>query len=577
MSRLPRRFGRYVLLEQLGHGGMGTVYLARPVDRHAGLPTFVVLKVLHSELTQDDLFVRRFRHEAEIATRIDSPHVVKVYESGRVGDELYFAMEQIVGFNLADMLADNIRTKQPTPLSFLRVLVRGALAGLDALHSAVDENNIPLGFVHRDLSPKNVMLGPNLNVYLIDLGIGKSEAQDWKTKTGIVLGTVGYMSPEQVMGYPLDLRSDLYAFAIVIFELLTLTRYIERGPVAQALRASVAPRFRPPSSLRKGLPPAIDRVLERALAHAPEHRYQNAAELEAALLKALPAADARTEEEELRGVREMIDDALSEVEPKTQLGFSEDELATEDPAQSTEIFATRLSTAPAFLLPRPVSISSSLSSSLGQYNSGTPMVMASAALEEPSAGRPSWAIIFGLVSGIAAVVVLGIRLWMPPDDQDDPVVPAKVPALVPAMIPRVEQPASAKVEVTQRENPARDTQPVQETPALQDTPPPVDREPRAPKLKREQHVNERPAVVSKPEVASETPAAVTPESTVDRLIGRAQTLRKRVPETAPKRGNVDALLADLLQLRASNRLASERAEVDRVARELDALERELLH
>lgn len=562
MSRLPRRFGRYVLLEQLGHGGMGTVYLARPVDRDAGLPTFVVLKVLHTDLTNDDLFVRRFRHEAEIATRIDSPHVVKVYESGRVGEELYFAMEQVVGFNLADMLGDNIRTKQDTPISFVRLLVRGALAGLDALHSAVDENNTPLEFVHRDLSPKNVMIGPNLNIYLIDLGIGKSAAQDWKTKTGIVLGTVGYMSPEQVMGKPLDLRSDLYAFAIVVFELLTLTRYIERGPAAQALRASVAPRYRAPSSLRPGLPAAIDRVLERALAHAPEHRYQSARELEAALLKALPVADTRTEEAELRGIREMIDDALSEVEPKTQFGLIEAELETEDPAQSTEIFATRLSTAPAFMLPTPVV----MSSSSGHF-SGTPAMVSAAALEEPSGGLPPWAIGFGLVSGIAAVVVLGVRLWMPIEEREAnvPVVPANVP-----VVPRVEQSAK-KVEVTQRENPPREpVAPVQEEAA------PVERETRAPKIKREHTPEKLPPPPAKVVVAPETPVVASPESTVDRLIARAQTLRKRVPESAPKRGTVDALLADLLQLRASNRLASERTEVERVARELDTLERELL-
>src|SRR6185436_4812525 len=98
MERLPRRFGPYVLLSQLGRGGMGAVYLARPIDRHSGLPTPLVIKVINPNLNTDGVFVRRFRHEAEIATRIDSPHVVKVYDVGRVDDSLYIAMEHVAGW-----------------------------------------------------------------------------------------------------------------------------------------------------------------------------------------------------------------------------------------------------------------------------------------------------------------------------------------------------------------------------------------------------------------------------------------------------------------------------------------------
>lgn len=289
MSDLPRRFGPYLLLQGLGSGGTGDVFLARAQDPRRNLPEPVVIKRLHGELLSRGNFVKRFAHEARIAVAVDSPHLPRVYDAGRVGDSFYIAMEHVAGWPLARIITDLREAERHASLDSVVSLIRGALEGLAALHEARHpDTGEPLGIVHRDVAPKNILLGEDGKTRLIDFGLGKSSLQDWKTSTGLVMGSPGYMAPEQVAALEVDARSDLYAMGIVLWELLTLERYIQRGPVPLMLRAQVAPEFRPPSALRPDVPPALDAVLAQALALDPRRRFESARAFMHALDAALP-------------------------------------------------------------------------------------------------------------------------------------------------------------------------------------------------------------------------------------------------------------------------------------------------
>jgi serine/threonine-protein kinase len=283
-----------VLLKALGTGATGDVHLARPFDDGAGIPSPVVIKRLHDRLAANDDFVKRFVHEAELAMRVDSAHVAKVFDVGVVGESIYIAMEFVRGWSASQLLKAQRDAGRPISLPSAIDFAVGALEGLGALHNAIGADGRPLGIVHRDVSPKNLMLGEDGLARVIDLGLGKSNLQNWKTRTGAVMGSVGYMPPEQVRAHGVDYRADLYSLGVVLFELLTLENFVARGSLASMLSNSMRPRFRPPSKTRPDLPATIDTILERALAYEPRDRFQSALDFAAALRGVAPERDDQT-------------------------------------------------------------------------------------------------------------------------------------------------------------------------------------------------------------------------------------------------------------------------------------------
>lgn len=288
-SKLPQAFGSYVLLKSLGQGAMGDVHLAKPYNPRRGIPTPIVIKRLHGELASNEDFVRRFKHEAEIAVSVDSKSVAKVYDVGQVGETLYIAMEFVPGWPTSRFIEAVVQSGRHASISAIVDLLAGGLLGLEALHTARDvRTGKPLGIVHRDISPKNLMTGEDGLMRLIDLGLGKSNVQDWKTRTGVVMGSVGYMPPEQVTAERVDHRADLYAMGAVLFELLALRHYIPRAPIPVMLRNSVAPSFEPPSKFRPDVPAALDAVVKKSLSLEPADRYQSAREFLDAVRAVVP-------------------------------------------------------------------------------------------------------------------------------------------------------------------------------------------------------------------------------------------------------------------------------------------------
>lgn len=340
MADLPRPFGPYLLLKSLGTGGTGDVFLARPRDSDRGIPSPVVIKRLHGQLASQGDFVRRFQHEATLAVAIDSPHVAKVYDAGRVDETFYIAMEYVAGWPVSRLMKDLKDAGGAASIASAVEIVRGALGGLAALHGAKDPTSgRALGIVHRDVAPKNLMLGEDGVTRLIDLGLGKSTLQDWRTSTGVVMGSPGYMAPEQVIAEGVDQRCDLYAAGVVLWEILTLKRYIRRAPIPIMLRAQVKPSFVPPSTHRPDVPAGLDEVCKRALDIDPNRRFQVAEAFIEALDEVVPP---RGEDEPVATiVGEMLWGELGQAKTEVTKLLS---VVAESPApavESVEIFAER--------------------------------------------------------------------------------------------------------------------------------------------------------------------------------------------------------------------------------------------
>ncbi len=285
----PKLFGGYVLLKALGRGAMGDVHFARPIHPDRNIPTPVVVKRLHGELAERKGFVARFRHEAAVAVSVRSKHIAKVFDVGAVGGTLYIAMEYVDGWPLSKVLDAVLKSGRHASIASVIDLIAGGLAGLETLHKSVNPTTKePLGIVHRDISPKNLMVGEDGVMRLIDLGLGKSNQQDWRTRTGVVMGSVGYMPPEQARGERVDHRADVYAMGVVAFEMLALRNYIKRGTLSAMMEGSANPKFMKPSEFRPDVPKGLDDVLAKALSLDRETRFQSATDFREALRDVVP-------------------------------------------------------------------------------------------------------------------------------------------------------------------------------------------------------------------------------------------------------------------------------------------------
>jgi serine/threonine-protein kinase len=270
MSPTSRVFAnRYELGDEIGHGGMADVYLAhdRLLDRR------VAVKVLLPQFASDATNVERFRREAQAAAGLNHPHIVSVYDWGEEDDTSFIVMEYVPGQTLREIMQSY-----------------GRLAPLDAAHIAADIADAlsfahAHGVVHRDVKPGNVLVTPQGQVKVTDFGIARAETSEPLTKTGAVLGTATYFSPEQAQGFPLDGRSDVYALGVVLYEMLTGDApFTANTPVSVAYK-HVRETPTPPSALVPDLPPAIDRIVLTAMAKDVDDRYPSAQDFRADLLR----------------------------------------------------------------------------------------------------------------------------------------------------------------------------------------------------------------------------------------------------------------------------------------------------
>ncbi|MEU8796633.1 Stk1 family PASTA domain-containing Ser/Thr kinase [Spirillospora sp. NPDC048819] len=248
--------GRYRIESRIARGGMATVYVARDIR----LDRIVAIKVMHAGLASDEDFVARFIGEAKAAAALSHPNVVAVYDQRTDGEHVFLVMEYVAGQTLRDALTSLGRLGPRAALEIMQPV----LAALGAAHRA--------GLVHRDVKPENVLITEDGQVKVADFGLARAETASKMTKTGMIIGTVGYLAPEQVLAGNADVRSDVYAAGVMLFELVT-GHLPHRGdtPLAVAYK-HVNETVPPPSSVVPGLPPQVDALVTDATSHDPARR-----------------------------------------------------------------------------------------------------------------------------------------------------------------------------------------------------------------------------------------------------------------------------------------------------------------
>lgn len=261
----PHHVGGYELLVPIGIGGMGTVYLAEK-EVVSGVARRFAIKLLHPQLRAEQRIADGMLEEAKLAALITHPHVVRTVEAGSDAGHIYLTMEYVEGVTLADMVRASIERKQPLPLPILGRIFCDALDGLHAAHEATGDDGQPLGLVHRDFSPQNVLISADGTSKLTDFGIAKAISRIGATATGVVKGKISYLSPEQAMGESLDRRADIWSAGVCLWEALCARRLFRADNDAAVLLSIVSEGAIPaPSSERHDVPPAIDEVVFAAL------------------------------------------------------------------------------------------------------------------------------------------------------------------------------------------------------------------------------------------------------------------------------------------------------------------------
>ncbi|MGJ6961438.1 Stk1 family PASTA domain-containing Ser/Thr kinase [Streptosporangium sp. G11] len=262
--------GRYRVESRIARGGMATVYLALDVR----LDRTVAVKVMHRSLAEDPAFVRRFIGEAKSVASLSHPNVVHVFDQGTDGDNVYLSMEYVPGRTLRDVL----RARGRLPAREALEVMIPVLAALGAAHQS--------GLIHRDVKPENVLLADDGRVKVVDFGLARAIEASNQTRTGVMIGTIGYMSPEQVTSGAADARSDVYAAGIMLFELLTGRQpYEGETPMSVAYR-HVHDTVPVPSALLPGSPPLLDTLVARATSRDPANRPADATALLVAAVEA---------------------------------------------------------------------------------------------------------------------------------------------------------------------------------------------------------------------------------------------------------------------------------------------------
>ena len=255
------QLGSFTVLDDLGAGGMNEVYLARDVESGET----VALKVLQASHVTDPNVVPRFVREAETYRKLRHPNIVRYVGSG-VRDQVYFiAIEHVEGLSLASLL------ERSGALGVKRAMQIGGDL-LRALRHAHEH-----GIIHRDLKPANVMISRSGEVKLVDFGVARAEDALLETRSGDLLGSYQYSSPEQNEGRSVDVRSDLYAFGLILWETLTGKRCLD-APLLEVRRRQKAEEIRSPSSLTAEVPPALDMICRRLLRYRPDERFPTARE-----------------------------------------------------------------------------------------------------------------------------------------------------------------------------------------------------------------------------------------------------------------------------------------------------------
>jgi hypothetical protein len=284
-----QRIGRYVLYDAIASGGMASVHFGRMVGP-GGFARTVVIKRLHSHLVRDVEFAAMFLDEGHLAARIRHPNVVATIDVASLEGELLLVMEYVRGESLSRLLATQRARHETIPQAVVSSIILGVLYGLEAAHEAKTEQGAPLGIVHRDVSPQNVMVGADGLARVADFGVAKAASRSHSTRDGKIKGKLAYMSPEQIQRLEVDRRADIYGVGVILWEALAGRKLFvadDGVAVMHAVLNDPVPRL---ATVAPEVPDALDQIVAKALARRPKDRFASALEMAEALELASPPA-----------------------------------------------------------------------------------------------------------------------------------------------------------------------------------------------------------------------------------------------------------------------------------------------
>ncbi|HEX3577292.1 MAG TPA: TonB family protein, partial [Thermoanaerobaculia bacterium] len=273
------KFGQYVLLEKIATGGMAEVWKAR-MRGVEGFQKIVAIKKILPHLSDNQDFIEMFVDEAKLAAQLNHNNIIHIYDLGKIQSSYYIAMEYIDGYDLKNILRKAQERDQPLSVEIALFIASKIAAALDYAHRKRDFEDKEMGLVHRDVSPQNVLISEEGDIKLCDFGIAKAASKASHTQAGALKGKLQYMSPEQAWGRNIDKRSDIFALATVLFEMLTARKLFSGDNELSILEQVREARVTPPSQYNDEVTPEIDAIVLKALQKDPANRYQTAGEMQ---------------------------------------------------------------------------------------------------------------------------------------------------------------------------------------------------------------------------------------------------------------------------------------------------------
>lgn len=328
---LPCDFGKYRLTRRIATGGMAEIFLAH---RHDAPLEPVVIKRILPHLIDTEGFVSMFLDEARIAAGLDHPNIVRIDDIGQIDGAYFLAMEYVHGEDIRCIYNKAYKLQRSLPLSHSIQVVADAARGLAHAHRATDFTGKPMGLVHRDVSPQNILVTYDGEAKVVDFGIAKAVNKVAQTRAGVLKGKYSYMSPEQALGEEIDHRTDLFALGIILYETTTGTRLFKRSNELATLQAIIKGQITPPSKALPGYPEELETIVLGALTKEPAERYQDGEVLADDLERFLDTSGLRAPRAKIAAfMAELFADKLAEEEAMGEPAGPDPQAAREELAE----------------------------------------------------------------------------------------------------------------------------------------------------------------------------------------------------------------------------------------------------
>jgi serine/threonine protein kinase len=284
------------LIDKIAVGGMAEVFKAKSFS-HGGFEKLLVIKRILQHLTDNQDFVHMFIDEAKISVELQHPNIVQIYDFGQIAQNYFIAMECVEGKDVKGILRKLAERRKLLPMEYAVYIAHEMCKGLDYAHKRTDIQGSPLGIVHRDVSPSNILVSYSGEVKVADFGIAKAQISAFNTKGGVLKGKFEYMSPEQASGQDLDHQSDLFSAGIILHEMLTGRRLFKTESDVKTLERIKNADIQPPCTLNPGIPGRLSDIVMRALSADKAIRFEDARAFQTALLEFMyPATPDHTRE-----------------------------------------------------------------------------------------------------------------------------------------------------------------------------------------------------------------------------------------------------------------------------------------